>query len=61
MRADLVPEDVQLMLRMLGATTRPAPDGRPMDDHWPRYLGLLLDALRPGAATPLPADPWRAS
>jgi AcrR family transcriptional regulator len=58
-RADLVPEDVQLMLRMLGATTRPAPDGRSMDEHWPRYLGLLLDATRPAAATPLPAEPWR--
>jgi AcrR family transcriptional regulator len=57
-RADLVPEDVQLMLRMVGATTRPAMDGSPMDDHWPRYLGLLLDALRPDAATPLPAEPW---
>src|SRR3954470_614745 len=60
-RDDLVPEDIQLMLRMLGATTRPAPDGRPMDDHWPRYLGLLLDALRPGSATELPAEPWRLS
>ena len=47
------------MLRMIGATTRPAPDGSPMDDHWPRYLGLLLDAIRPEAATPLPAEPWR--
>ena len=59
-RDDLVPEDVQMMFRMIGATTRPAPDGSPMDDHWPRYLGLLLDAVRPDAATPLPADPWRA-
>jgi AcrR family transcriptional regulator len=58
-RADLVPEDVQLILRMIGATTRPAPDGTPMDEHWPRYLGLVLDALRPEAATPLPANPWR--
>ena len=58
-RDDLVPEDVQMMLRMIGATTRPAPDGSPMDEHWPRYLGLLLDAVRPGAATPLPAEPWR--
>jgi AcrR family transcriptional regulator len=58
-REDLVPEDVQLMLRMVGATTRPAPDGTPMDDHWPRFLGLLLDAIRPDAATPLPAEPWR--
>lgn len=58
-RADLVPEDIQLMLRMLGATTRPAMDGRPMDQHWPRYLSLLLDALRPGSATTLRAEPWR--
>ena len=58
-RADLVPEDIQLMLRMLGATTRPAMDGRPMDQHWPRYLSLLLDALRPGSATALRAEPWR--
>jgi AcrR family transcriptional regulator len=58
-RADLVPEDVVLMLRMVGATTRPAPDGSPMDEHWPRYLGLLLDALRPEAATALPAQSWR--
>ena len=57
-RADLVPEDVQLMLRMVGATTRPAMDGSPMDDHWPRYLGLLLDGLRPESATQLPAEPW---
>ena len=57
-RADLVPEDVQLMLRMVGATTRPAMDGSPMDDHWPRYLGLLLDGLRPESATRLPAEPW---
>jgi AcrR family transcriptional regulator len=58
-RGDLVPEDVQLMLRMVGATTRPAPDGRPMGEHWPRFLGLLLDAVRPQAATALPAEPWR--
>jgi AcrR family transcriptional regulator len=58
-RADLVPEDMQMILRMVGATTRPAPDGSSMDPHWPRYLGLLLDALRPEAATPLPAEPWR--
>jgi AcrR family transcriptional regulator len=57
-RADLVPEDVTIMLRMVGATTRPAPDGSPMDDHWPRFLGLLQDAIRPAAATPLPAGPW---
>jgi AcrR family transcriptional regulator len=60
-RADLVAEDVQMMLRMLGATTRPAPDGQSMIEHWPRFLGLLLDATRPDSATPLPAAPWRLS
>jgi AcrR family transcriptional regulator len=59
-RADLVPEDMQMIFRMLGATTRPAADGSPMDDHWPRYIGLVADALRPEAATPLPAEPWRS-
>jgi hypothetical protein len=34
-------------------------DGHPMDQHWPRYLSLLLDALRPGSATALRAEPWR--
>src|SRR3954471_9159502 len=58
-RDDLVPEDIQVMLRMVGSTTRPAMDGRSMDEHWPRYLGLLLDAVRPGSATPLRAGPWR--
>jgi AcrR family transcriptional regulator len=58
-RADLVPEDVQMIFRMLGATTRPASDGSSMDDHWPRYVGLLTDALRPDTATPLPAEAWR--
>jgi AcrR family transcriptional regulator len=58
-RADLVPEDVQIMLRMVGAATRPAIDGSPMDERWTRYLGLLLDGLRPRAATPLPAEPWK--
>jgi AcrR family transcriptional regulator len=58
-RADLQPQDVQMILRMVGATTRPAPDGQPMDECWPRYVGLLLDACSPGAASPLPADAWR--
>jgi AcrR family transcriptional regulator len=60
-RRDLLPEDVMIMLRMLGAATRPAPDGTPMDDHWPRFLGLLLDSTSPEAATQLPAEPWRVA
>jgi AcrR family transcriptional regulator len=27
------------------------------DDGWRRYLSIMLDALRPGAATPLPIPP----
>ena len=50
-----------MMFRMIGATTRRAPDGSSMDAHWPRYVGLLVDALRPEAATPLPAEAWRLS
>lgn len=56
-RADLVPEDVQMILRMLGATTRPLGDGARPDAYWPRYLGLIEDALRPQAATALPPGP----
>jgi AcrR family transcriptional regulator len=58
-RGDLIAEDVQIMFRMIGAATRPAPDGSSMEQHWPRYLGLLLDSLRPEAARALPAEPWR--
>ena len=42
------------MLRMIGATTRPAPDGSPMDERWPRYLGLLLDATAAGGGDAAP-------
>ena len=59
-RDDLVPEDVVLLLRMIGSTTHPLPGGASMDDHWPRYLALVLDGLRPEAASTLPAAPWRA-
>jgi AcrR family transcriptional regulator len=60
-RADIVAEDVVLLLRMVGSTTRPAPGGGSMDNHWPRYLALLLDGLRPGAASELPAAPWETA
>jgi AcrR family transcriptional regulator len=58
-RADLVPEDVTLLLRMVGVATRRAPDGGSMEAHWPRYLALLLEGLRPAGAGRLPAEPWR--
>ena len=58
-REDLVPEDV-LDHAPDARRGDPAGAGRdPMQDHWRRYLGLLLDSLRAGAATTLPAKPWR--
>jgi AcrR family transcriptional regulator len=53
-RADLSPTDVPLIEFMLSATAEYAGQVRP--EIWRRYLGLILDALRPGrpAATVLP-------
>ena len=59
LRDDLVAEDLPLLLRMVGATTRPGPTGPSAGEHWPRYLSLLLDGLRPEAASRLPAGPAR--
>jgi AcrR family transcriptional regulator len=53
-RGDLDAEDLLMLLRMVGSTTRPTPTGRSPEERWQRYLALLLDALRPGAASPLP-------
>lgn len=58
-RDDLVADDLLMIFRMLGPTTRSFEGKHSLDDHWPRYLGLLLDAMRPAAASPLPAEPWR--
>ncbi|GAB2885158.1 hypothetical protein GCM10022245_20710 [Streptomyces mayteni] len=50
-RADLVPEDTQRILGMLVSVLwNTAHQG----DDWRRYLVLLLDALSPEGATPLP-------
>jgi AcrR family transcriptional regulator len=51
-RDDLTPDDLLIILQMLGPTTRNV--GGESPDRWPRYLSLLLDAIRPAAATPLP-------
>ncbi|NUW38442.1 helix-turn-helix transcriptional regulator [Nonomuraea sp. SMC257] len=50
-RADLEPDDLLRILGMLLSTLRPA-EGP--DEGWRRSLVLLLDALRPEGATPLP-------
>ncbi|WP_158847683.1 TetR/AcrR family transcriptional regulator [Saccharothrix deserti] len=50
-RADLVPEDTHRILGMLVSvlwSTAPRADG------WRRYVALVLDALSPEGATPLP-------
>jgi AcrR family transcriptional regulator len=53
LRADVTAEDVPVILwacaRVVQATADVAPDA------WRRHLALLLDGLRAGAATPLPA------
>jgi AcrR family transcriptional regulator len=59
LRDDLVAEDLPLLLRMVGATTRPGATGPSAGEHWPRYLSLLLDGLRPEAASHRPAQPVR--
>jgi hypothetical protein len=53
-RADLHPDDLVRITVMLMGLVRAADDPAAM---WPRYLALLLDGLRPAAATPLPPLP----
>jgi AcrR family transcriptional regulator len=48
-RADLTPADLPPLVYMLIGTIRVT-----SGDAWRRYVALVLDALRPGAATPLP-------
>jgi len=55
-RRDLAAADVLQVFRMVGATTREFSGGRTVQ-YWPRYLQLLLDAMRPAAASPLPPRP----
>jgi AcrR family transcriptional regulator len=55
LRDDFAPEDMPLVFwscgRVIDATAAAAPD------VWRRYLALLLDGLRPEAASPLPHAP----
>jgi AcrR family transcriptional regulator len=54
-RDDVTTLDVMGLVKGSVACLPPSPDLR--TDGWRRYLALLLDALRPEAATPLPAPP----
>jgi AcrR family transcriptional regulator len=55
LRPDFTAEDLPLVFstanRVIEMTASVAPD------HWRRFLGLMLDGLRAGAATPLPQPP----
>lgn len=55
LRPDFTVEDLPLVFstatRVIEMTASVAPD------HWRRFLGLMLDGLRAGAATPLPQPP----
>lgn len=54
-RDDLRAEDLPFLLRAIGAATKTCgheSDGMP--DLWRRYLGIVLDGLRPEGAMPLP-------
>jgi AcrR family transcriptional regulator len=57
-RADADPYDAPLIHMMLGTVMDRTRDVAP--DVWRRYLGLVLDGLRPGAASPLPVGALRA-
>jgi AcrR family transcriptional regulator len=56
-RADLVPDDIHVIMGML-ASLLACMDSE--GDRWRRYVALMLDALSPVGASPLPAaDPMR--
>jgi len=55
LRPDVVPEDVVMILWATARVVERA--GAVAPDAWQRLLGLVVDGLRPDAATPLPAPP----
>jgi AcrR family transcriptional regulator len=59
LRSDFTVEDLPLVFWTAGRVIETT--GSVAPDHWRRYLGLLLDGLRAGAATPLPAPPLTRS
>jgi AcrR family transcriptional regulator len=54
-REDADPLDTPVIMVMLGAVMDRSRDVEP--ELWRRYLGLVLDGLRPAAATPLAVGP----
>ncbi len=55
LRPDFTAEDVSSVFWAAGRVTEQTSAVAP--DYWRRYLGLVLDGLRAGAATPLPGPP----
>lgn len=54
-RDDLRAEDLPFLLRALGAATKTCGhESAAPPDLWRRYLGIVLDGLRPQGSTPLP-------
>jgi len=58
LREDVEPFDSPLIAMMLGTVMDRARAVEP--ELWRRFLGLILDGLRPHAATPLPVGPLSA-
>jgi AcrR family transcriptional regulator len=58
-REDLRPEDLPFILAAVGGATEQCPSRLTgcSPDLWRRYLGVVLDGMRPAAAHPLPAGP----
>lgn len=57
-RGDLRAEDVPFLLSAVGgATGKCGASGATDPDLWRRYLGIVLDGLRPEGASPLPVPP----
>jgi AcrR family transcriptional regulator len=55
LRADFTPDDLPLVFWTANRVIELTQDVAPA--YWRRYLALLLDGLRPDAATPLPEPP----
>ncbi|MFI6080810.1 TetR/AcrR family transcriptional regulator [Streptomyces sp. NPDC051217] len=54
-RQDVVVSDLAVVATLLGESVRLF--GSVVPDSWQRFMPLLLDGLRPGATTPMAADP----
>ncbi len=56
-RDDLRAEDVPFLLCAVGGATGKCGAGATSPDLWRRYLGIMLDGIRPAGASPLPVAP----